>query len=256
MAGGAKLIIGSPATATGVRRPSARPRPAPRRVGPSFLTRLARLLRLGRIQLGNLTAEDLRVLACLAVASFIALGGQVDLDAPAAEPATSSAGPAAGGQVAATTRVLDLARAEIGTVEGRGGATPYHQAYGLPSREPWCAAFVWDVFRQAGGADSIGPKTAYTPTMAAWFRERGQWTATPTVGALVFYNFPDRLDRIQHVGIVESFDAKTITTIEGNTGPGATGSQDDGDGVYRRTRPRNGAIVGYGLPIYSLAHTT
>jgi hypothetical protein len=217
---------------------------------------LAGLQRSGQGRASQLTPEDWRVIGILAVALIVALGGQVDRDAPAngAELAASSAGPAAGGQVASTPRVLDLARAEIGTVEGRGGATPYHQAYGLPSREPWCAVFVRTMFERASGAASIGPKTAYTPTMAGWFRERGQWTAEPVVGALVFYDFPDSKRRIQHVGIVESFTASTITAIEGNTASGAAGSQDDGDGVWRRTRPRNGSIVGYGLPAYSLNH--
>jgi hypothetical protein len=189
------------------------------------------------------------VIAILAVAVVVAFGGQVDLDAPVEPPSLVPAG----GQVTAAAQVLDLARAEIGTTEARDGGTPYHEAYGLPDDQPWCAIFIWDLFQDAGGEASIGPKTAYTPTMAAWFQERNQWSASPTVGALVFYDWPgDSKNRVQHVGIVEGFDDSTITAIEGNTSSRSAGSQDNGDGVYRRTRPRNGSIVGYGLPLYGL----
>ncbi len=40
-----------------------------------------------------------------------------------------------------------------------------------------------------------------------------------------------------HVGIVERVvDRWTIVTIEANTSPGPHGSQDDGDGIWRRLR--------------------
>ena len=71
---------------------------------------------------------------------------------------------------------------------------------------------------------------------------------------MVFFDWPgDGIDRIQHVGLVESVTATSITTIEGNTSGSDVGSQDNGDGVWRRTRPRNRSIVGYGLPAYSPA---
>ena len=224
--------------------------------GPSLPGRLLELARSGRARAVGLTAQDRRILACLAVALVVALGGQTDPAAPtpSTTAAAASAALPAGAQVATTAQVLALADAQVGTVEARDGSTPYHRTYGLAPTQPWCAIFVWDVFREAGGADSIHPKTAFTPTLASWFRDRGQWSATPVPGALVFYDWPgDRMDRIQHVGIVESVTASTITTIEGNTSNSNAGSQDDGDGVWRRTRPRDGAIVGYGLPTYGLA---
>jgi hypothetical protein len=219
---------------------------------PSLPSRLLELLRLGRTRARGLTAQDKRILAYFAVALVVAMGGQVDL--ATAAPLAAPAALPAGAHVATTTQVLDLARAQIGTVEAPDGSTPYHGDYGLAADQPWCAIFLWDVFQDAGGADSIHPRTAFTPTLASWFRDRGQWTATPTVGALVFYDWPaDSRDRIQHVGIVESFTPTTITTIEGNTSNSNAGSQDDGDGVWRRTRPRDASIVGYGLPTYGLA---
>lgn len=146
--------------------------------------------------------------------------------------------------------VLDVARRELGTVEKppNSNRTKYGQAYGMDGNA-WCAMFVWWVFRQARVLDLI-PKTAYTPTFAQWFKDRRQWGTAPRPGAIVFFDFPnDNVNRISHVAVVEAVNADgSIVTIEGNTSPGAAGSQRDGGGVYRRTR-RTG-IVGYGYPTY------
>lgn len=147
--------------------------------------------------------------------------------------------------------VLDVARRQIGTVEQPPGSnrTPYGAAYGMDGAA-WCAMFVWWCFRTAG-LSALIPKSAYTPTLADWFRKRGQWGTVPRPGALVFYDFPnDGVDRISHVGLVESVNPDgSIVTIEGNTSSGTAGSQRDGEGVWRRTR--RGGIVGYGYPLYS-----
>lgn len=42
-----------------------------------------------------------------------------------------------------------------------------------------------------------------------------------------------------HAGFVEKWKGKKGDTIEGNTSPGTRGSQNDGDGVYRRNREIN-----------------
>jgi surface antigen len=146
--------------------------------------------------------------------------------------------------------VLATARSQLGTCEQPPGSnrTPYGAAYGGDG-EPWCAKFVWWVFRQSLAAQLI-PKAAFTPAFAKWFQKRGQWGTTPRPGAVVFFDFPgDGVGRISHVALVEAVNGDgTITTIEGNTSSGRRGSQRDGDGVYRRTR-RTG-IVGFGYPAY------
>lgn len=158
------------------------------------------------------------------------------------------------GAAVTAARVLEVARAELGTAEVPPGTnrTKYGQAYGLDG-QPWCCIWVWWIFREAGASDLI-PKAAYTPTLANWFQRRSQWGTKPRRGALVFFDFPrDNLDRISHVGIVEAVQADgTIITIEANTTPpGGTGSQRDGGGVYRRAR--RAGIVGYGYPTYTPA---
>jgi hypothetical protein len=151
--------------------------------------------------------------------------------------------------VSTAARVLDVARSQIGTVAARDGSNPYGRAYGM-DRVAYCAQFVWWCFREAGASHLI-PKTAYTPTFASWFQQRGQAPASPAPGDLVFYDFPDSLRRIQHVGLVEAVNANgTITTVEGNTTSGSAGSQDRGGGVWRRTRSTS-AVKVWGRPAYT-----
>jgi hypothetical protein len=146
-------------------------------------------------------------------------------------------------------RVLDVARSQLGTVEGLRGTNPYGRAYGMDG-QPWCAMFLWWVGQQAG-AGALIPKAAYTPTLAGWYQQRGRADRTPRVGSLVFFDWPgDGVDRISHVGLVEAVNADgTLTTIEGNTSQGTAGSQRDGGGVWRRKRATSSVVV-YGHPAY------
>ena len=75
---------------------------------------------------------------------------------------------------------------------------------------------------------------------------------SPRRGAIAFFDFPDRVDRIQHVGLVEAvLPGGRIQTIEGNTSSGVVGSQSDGGGVYRRIRPVTHVAL-YGYPDYTV----
>jgi hypothetical protein len=150
-------------------------------------------------------------------------------------------------------RVLDVARSQLGTVEDAKGRTKYSAAYDPAlNGQAWCAMFTWWVFREAGDVGLI-PKAAYTPTYWQWFVSRGQGDRKPRPGDLVFYNWPDSVNRVQHVGIVEAVNADgTITTIEGNTTSGQAGDQSNGGGVWRRRRSQS-AVVGYGHPKYGAA---
>jgi len=156
--------------------------------------------------------------------------------------------------VSTAARVLDVARSQIGTVQAADGSNPYGAAYGM-NKVAWCAQFVWWVGQQAG-AGALIPKAAYTPTLAAWFQQRGQASRSPRVGSLVLFDWPgDGVDRISHVGLVEAVNADgTITTIEGNTTSGAAGNQRMGGGVWRRKRSTS-AVVVYGHPAYDGAAT-
>jgi hypothetical protein len=87
--------------------------------------------------------------------------------------------------------------------------------------------------------------------MATMFKRAHDWYGNPQPGDLVFFDFPDNVHRVQHVGIVaEVRQDGTLTTIEGNTSSGDHGSQFNGGGVYRRHRDRR-YVVGYGRPHFT-----
>lgn len=147
--------------------------------------------------------------------------------------------------------ILTIAAREIGTKESPANSnrTKYGKEYGMDAN-PWCAMFLWWVFAQADASKLYfgGNKTAYTPTLADWYRKNGAWYSTPKVGDLVFFH---NGTRICHVGLVESIQGGNITTIEGNT---ASGNDANGGMVMRRARSQVGTknwyVAGYGRPFY------
>ncbi|WP_282203899.1 peptidoglycan-binding protein [Kitasatospora fiedleri] len=154
--------------------------------------------------------------------------------------------------------IIAVADAEVGYHEGRSadGSWNNHQKYSpaVPGLEwsdwqAWCATFVSWCAMQSGNAD-IYPRTASCATGVAWFKQRGQWRTTPSVGAQVFYGSGGG----SHTGIVAGYDDTYIHTIEGNTNDNGSAN---GDGVYRRTRRRDDSyIYGYGAPAFSAAPST
>lgn len=137
--------------------------------------------------------------------------------------------------------VLDVARAELGNMESPAGSnrTKYGKWMGLDG-QPWCMSFVQWCFYQAGQA--LPYRTGSCSALLNWYRknQRERVVYEPQPGDIVIYNFG-------HTGIIESSYAGTITAIEGNTSPGSSGSQDNGGGVYRRTRGKSTA-AGYIRP--------
>jgi hypothetical protein len=145
--------------------------------------------------------------------------------------------------------ILAEATKELGYTEATPGSnrTKFAAEAAHANGQPWCATFVVAMARRVGV--KLPSESAYTPTMANAFKPLQR---LPQVGDLAFFNFPgDGKNRIQHVGIVESVDflRAQVTCIEGNTSAGTTGSQDNGGGVYRRTRPFS-HVVGFGRPSY------
>lgn len=103
---------------------------------------------------------------------------------------------------------------------------------GLGPGYPWCAAFVSDVLGAAGFTKF---KSAAVVLWRQWARDNKCWHKEPAIGALCLYVKPNGTG---HIGIVESFTALSVTSIEGNTSSGESGSQRDGDGAFRRKRSR------------------
>lgn len=140
---------------------------------------------------------------------------------------------------------LTAAQSEIGYTENPPGSnrTKFAAEAGHMNGQPWCATFIAAIANRTG--TQLASSNPYTPTMESGFKKVSMYGYEPQVGAIAFFDFPDTKHRTQHVGIVESWDATTVTCIEGNTSSGPSGSQDNGGGVFRRRRPRS-HVVGFG----------
>lgn len=119
---------------------------------------------------------------------------------------------------------------------------------GLGPGYSWCAAFVSQLLMRAGfGAF----KSAAVLKWRDWAIEKGKLQYGPVRGALVYYVRGSGQVQQRHIGIVVATAGMPcptevhasglipkgyVETIEGNTSSGASGSQNDGDGVYRRLR--------------------
>lgn len=153
--------------------------------------------------------------------------------------------------MATAEKILEIARSQIGTKESpaKSDNVKYNTAYYgrevSDGKHPWCAVFVWWVFREAGASDLYygGDKTAYCPTLMSFHKKQAVTDYRP--GDIVFFNFSGR-SSAGHVGICESWDGTYITTIDGNTG---SASEDNGGAVLRRRRHKK-FIVGAYRPEY------
>jgi hypothetical protein len=140
---------------------------------------------------------------------------------------------------------IEIALGEVGTIEQPENLTKYGEftkANGLP----WCGSFCNWVLAQAGVKVHSVVATALG---AHKFKEISRWSETPSLGDLVFMDFPnDGVDRISHVGIVVDIKGNAVTTIEGNTS--GSGSQRNGGMVMVKERTIGKEIVGFGRPKY------
>lgn len=130
--------------------------------------------------------------------------------------------------------VVRIAGALVGTKEdgvNRGALVEKILAsVGLPAGEPWCAAFNYFVFCQAGFG-AIVPKSGWSPDWLKGGRRSG--SAYP---ADVFGIFFRSKGRIAHTGIVERQNGPWVTTIEGNASSPESQDSREGDGVWRKKR--------------------
>ena len=148
--------------------------------------------------------------------------------------------------------VINLAESQVGTTEYPPNSndvvynTVYYGKEVSGSAYPWCCVFVWWVFAQF--SPCLVKKTASCMDLAQWFKDNGQWHASPRVGDVAFFKFDTNNRWTNHAGIVTEVidNGVKIITIEGNT---SVTSDDNGGAVMKRTRTSN--IVGYGRPAYS-----
>lgn len=138
-------------------------------------------------------------------------------------------------------RVLTVARGELGTTESPRGSnrTKYGVFYGL-NGQPWCAIFVWCVFKACGIDLRQDFTRQWASTLAAKQSAQAKGRIVPVSvaepGDIVIYDFPGGRAGADHMGIlVENHykSARTIVAIEGNT---SLGNQSNGGQVLQRSR--------------------
>jgi len=136
--------------------------------------------------------------------------------------------------------VLNVARSQIGFVEGANNENPYGMWYGIPNAS-YCAMGVSWCFAQVGLSSLVAAQTpkgfAYCPAGLEWFQRQGlvvnKYQARP--GDLVFFSWGTGV--AEHVEIVEAASADGLTTIGFNTGDQNTKAAANGGGCYREHRP-------------------
>ena len=126
------------------------------------------------------------------------------------------------------SRLLAVARAQVGFREGRHDDNPYGRWIGM-NHVAWCGAFVSWVFAQSGQPlPPIQTSRGFTGVQTAywWARQHHRLSRTPQPGDVFLIL---RSGNRGHTGIVVSVDRDgTVHTIEGNTLSGR---------VAARTRP-------------------
>ena len=158
---------------------------------------------------------------------------------------------------------IATARAEIGYVEGPKDNETKYGAFTKANYQPWCGSFVMWCAKQV--ALKI-PNVVSTTAGAAKFQGIGAWsnneTAKPKPGDLVFFDFADGGNPVDHVGIVVKDNGDgTVTTIEGNTSGDKkkSASERNGGEVVKKIRAYKTNnkkklpvfIVGFGSPKFS-----
>ena len=116
-------------------------------------------------------------------------------------------------------KILEIARLQLGIKENPPNSnrvkfnTAYYGQEVSGSAYPWCCAFVWWVFREAGASELFygGKKTASCSTLLGFHKAQAV-RENYLPGDIIFFNF-DGKKNTQHVGICEAWDGQYITTI-------------------------------------------
>lgn len=161
---------------------------------------------------------------------------------------------------ASLTKVLNVARSQVGYKEGKNNNTKFGVWFGW-NNVAYCAIGVTWTFHMAGGLAQIdgvrGSHWAYCPYFVNYFKQIGRWHTwreTPKPGDIVFFDWSGGHGTADHVGILEAIEwvgsVPVLVTLEYNTTSGIPGNQSDGGGMYRRRRAV-ATVAGYGRPPYA-----
>lgn len=135
--------------------------------------------------------------------------------------------------------IINWALSQVGYKEGSNNDNKYGKQYGL-NNQPYCCIFVWCDFKDNGASDLFygGKKTASCTTLYNWAKKNGQTVSVSAIqpGDVYFCDWDNSGD-CDHVGICVEKSGSDVIGVEANTSKGTTGSQSNGDGVYKRKRP-------------------
>lgn len=135
--------------------------------------------------------------------------------------------------------VLQIAWWQLGIAEVPAGSNrvkyndDYYGRSVSGAAYPWCMAFVWWVFKEAGFSLF---KTASCTTFVNNYKNKAPKQIVKenyAPGDIVFFDFSGKRSKTEHVGIVYKVENGNLITIEGNTG---TGNDANGGKVMMRTR--------------------
>ena len=148
--------------------------------------------------------------------------------------------------------VIEVAMSFVGTKESPRNSnnvifnTHFYGREVSGSEYPWCAAFVWDVFRLAGAAADYcgGGKSASCEWVLNFARVNKCFVEKTELrrGDVVLYKMATNNRAANHIGIVTQASSSRVTAIEGNT---AVGNDSDGGEVMVRERTLTNVVGGY-----------
>lgn len=137
--------------------------------------------------------------------------------------------------------IVKAAAREVGNV----GGEKFWRWYGFNYHVHWCACFTSYIAAECGCIKSgICPKSALVDDWISFYKKQHRWAGRnyiPHSGDFILFDWEGD-GQPDHIGMVESCDGKTVTTIEGNSR----------DVCKRKTYSKgSGLIYGYGCPNYS-----
>ena len=148
-------------------------------------------------------------------------------------------------------KILKVLEKEIGYVEGKNNDNKYGKDYGW-NNVAYCVIFMWWAFKEAGASDYFcgGTKQASCTKVKEWAQTHNCWvTKHYKPGDLLLFNFNGK-NTPKHIGFLVEVKNGVYYTIEGNTSPSNSGSQENGDSVWNKQRKLS-SIVGAYRPNYA-----
>ena len=148
-------------------------------------------------------------------------------------------------------KILQVLEKEVGYVEGKNNDNKYGKDYGW-NNVAYCVIFMWWAFKEAGASDYFcgGTKQASCTKVKEWAQAHNCWvTKDYKPGDLLLFNFNGK-NTPKHIGFLVEVKNGVYYTIEGNTSPSNSGSQENGDGVWNKQRKLS-SIVGAYRPNYA-----